>query len=452
MRTTGRRSFVLYILIAACLAGSIWLLISFFINGQTWATKPYNQHFAADALGSITDRAGSTLASTNEGVRTYSTDENMRKALLHTVGDTDGFITTGVQSALRAKLSGYNPITGAGNTIINRLGKNVELTISAPVSLEAYYALEGRRGAVLVYNYKTGDMVCKVSTPSFDPANMPEDLLTNTEGAYDGMLIDNTLSSSYVPGSTFKLITQAAAMGRWDDWASREYVCNGSVNIGGSDINCLGTHGAQTASMALGNSCNVYYALLANDLGVEALQTKAEEFGYNKNLMLGDITCKASRIDLTGADSVQLGWAGVGQYTTEANPYHIMTLMGAIADGGSYVEPRLTSSLDLFGSITSGSRKYMESGQAAALKGLMRSNVENYYGDGMFPGGMQVCAKSGTGEVGGDKLPTCWMVGFSSSSDSPYAFVIVVEEGNGGLDTAGAVASRVMNAVDQYVN
>ena len=421
------------------------------MNGREWATQPYNQHLKADALGTITDRSGAALASTNDGMRTYSTDENMRKALLHTVGDNDGNITTSVQSALRAKLSGYNPITGAGNTFINQLGKNVELTISSPVSLEAYYALEGRKGAVLVYNYKTGEIICKVSTPTFDPANIPEDLLTNDEGIYDGMLIDNTLSSAYVPGSTFKLITQAAAMDRWDGWSSREYVCNGSVNIGGSDINCLGTHGAQTASAALGNSCNVYYALLANDLGAEALQVKAEEFGYNKNLMLGDITCKSSQIDLTGADSVQLGWAGVGQYTTVANPYHIMTLMGAIANGGSYVEPKLISSLDLFGSITSGSRKYMESGQAAALKGLMRSNVENYYGDGMFPGGMQVCAKSGTGEVGGDKLPTCWMVGFSASDDSPFAFVIVAEEGNGGLDTAGSIASRVMDAVDQYV-
>ena len=73
--------------------------------------------------------------------------------------------------------------------------------------------------------------------------------------------------------------------------------------------------------------------------------------------------------------------------------------------------------------------------------------MENYYGDWLFPTGMNVCAKTGTGEVGEGKAPNCWMVGFCDSVDYPYAFAILVEEGTGGIESAGSVASAVMNAL-----
>lgn len=451
MRTTGRRSFVLYILLGICFAAAIWLFINYFISGRKWAMQNYNGHLSTSALGEITDRQGALLAETENDERIYNANEEIRKAMLHTVGDSGNNITTSVQATMRAKLSGYNPITGAGNTVFNKIGNNIELTVSANVSLEAYLAMEGRKGAVIVYNYETGEVITKVSTPTYDPANPPENLLSDESGAYDGMLLDNTLASSFVPGSIFKLVTQAAAMDRWTDWAQKEYTCNGSVNIGGADITCLGTHGVQNAQSALGNSCNVYYALLANDLGKEDLQKKAEEFGFNKNQKFDNVTVKASSIDLKDADSSALGWAGVGQYTLLANPYHMMTLMGAIAGGGSYAEPKLTNGMDLLGSINSGGKRYMDVVQASALKELMRKNVIDYYGEGIFPAGMQVCAKTGTGEVGGGKLPTCWMVGFCDSSSAPYAFAVVVEEGSGGLDTAGAVAARVLRAIYENI-
>ena len=443
---------VLYILLAAFLGGLGYLLVNLFLNGGKWAMQPYNGHISGETstvkLGDITDRDGSLLATTQDGTRLYSQDETVRRALLHTVGDPYGYISTSIQSTMSSKLSGYNIVTGLNNTFFNRLGSDIALTVDQDACAAAYNALGGKNGGVIVYNYQTGDILCKVSTPTFDPENIPEDLETND--AYKGAYLDNTLSSSFTPGSIFKIVTAAAAMERWpDSWSTITYSCSGSVELAGSDITCLhgNAHGTQDMAAALGNSCNVYFAQLANDLGAEALQAKAKEMGFNVSFDLNGISTMESTIDLAGANANQLGWAGVGQYTVLANPYHMMCLMGAIANGGEYVQPRLTQGADLLGEITGGSRQLVSSGEASQLKELLRSNVEYYYGDYLFPDGMNVCAKTGTGEVGEDKGPNCWMVGFCDSATYPYAFAVVVEDGSGGIESAGSVVSAVLSAL-----
>ena len=349
---------------------------------------------------------------------------------------------------MRAQLSGYNIITGLNDTIFNRMGSDIALTIDQDACVAAYNALGGKNGAVIVYNYETGEILAKVSTPTFDPNAVPEDLETNE--AYKGVYLDNTLSGNFTPGSIFKIVTAAAAMERYpDSWSSITYNCQGAVELAGSDITCLNghAHGSQDMSAALGNSCNVYFAQLANDLGAEALQQKAEEMGFNTQIDFGSIPIAQSTIDLADTNANQLGWAGVGQYTVLTNPYHMMVLMGAIANGGTYVEPKLTQDSGLLEGLSSGDRTLVTSTEAQNLKTLLRTNVESYYGDWLFPAGMNVCAKTGTGEVGEGKGPNCWMVGFCDSTVTPYAFAVVVEDGAGGIETAGSVASAVLTAL-----
>lgn len=452
MRTTGFRSMVLYILLAAFLGGLGYFLFNLVVHGSQWAMQPYNGHIYSEnstvKLGDITDRDGNLLASTEDGVRLYSSDESVRRALLHTVGDPYGYISTSVQYTMRAKLSGYNIVTGLNDTFFNRMGSNIALTVDQDACVAAYNALGGKNGAVLVYNYKTGEILVKVSTPTFDPNSVPEDIETND--AYKGAYLDNTLSGSFTPGSIFKIVTAAAAMEKYpDSWSTITYDCQGAVELTGSDVTCLhgNAHGTQDLAAALGNSCNVYFAQLANDLGAQALQEKAQEMGFNMQLDFGSIPVAESTIDLNGVNENQLGWAGVGQYTVLANPYHMMVLMGAIANGGEYVQPQLTQGTDLLGDLTGGSRQLVTSTEAQNLKTLLRSNVENYYGDWLFPSGMNVCAKTGTGEVGDDQGPNCWMVGFCDSTDYPYAFAVLVEDGTGGIESAGNLASAVLNAL-----
>ena len=448
MRTTGFRSMVLYLLLACFVGGVVYLGVNLFLHGGQWAMQPYNGHISS-SLGNISDRNGNVLATSTEEGRTYSDSETVRRALLHTVGDPYGYISTSVEYTMRDKLTGYNLITGLNDTIFNRMGSDIALTVDQNACAAAYNALGGKNGAVLVYNYQTGEILVKVSAPGFDPAYIPEDLETNE--AYNGVYLDNTLSSSFTPGSIFKIVTAAAAMEQWPDtWSQWTHTCTGSENIGGSDVTCLygAAHGDQDMFSAMGNSCNVFFASLATEIGADALQAKAEEMGFGREFSLGSVPTAESEIDLSAANQNQLAWAGVGQYTVLSNPYHMMVLMGAIANGGEYVQPRLTQESQLFSGLLPGEdRALVTAAEAQNLTQLLRGDVENYYGDWLFPTGMNVCAKTGTGEVGEGKAPNCWMVGFCDSVDYPYAFTILVEEGTGGIESAGSVASAVMNAL-----
>ena len=448
MRTTGFRSMVLYLLLACFVGGVVYLGVNLFLHGGQWAMQPYNGHISS-SLGNISDRSGNVLATSTEEGRTYSDSETVRRALLHTVGDPYGYISTSVEYTMRDKLTGYNLITGLNDTIFNRMGSDIALTVDQNACAAAYNALGGKNGAVLVYNYQTGEILVKVSAPGFDPAYIPEDLETNE--AYKGVYLDNTLSSSFTPGSIFKIVTAAAAMEKWPDtWSQWSHTCTGSENIGGSDVTCLygAAHGDQDMFSAMGNSCNVFFASLATEIGAQALQAKAEEMGFGREFSLGSVPTAESEIDLSAANQNQLAWAGVGQYTVLSNPYHMMVLMGAIANGGEYVQPRLTQESQLFSGLLPGEdRTLVTAAEAQNLTQLLRGDVENYYGDWLFPTGMNVCAKTGTGEVGEGKAPNCWMVGFCDSVDYPYAFTILVEEGTGGIESAGSVASAVMNAL-----
>ena len=448
MRTTGFRSMVLYLLLACFVGGVVYLGVNLFLHGGQWAMQPYNGHISS-SLGNISDRSGNVLATSTEEGRTYSDSETVRRALLHTVGDPYGYISTSVEYTMRDKLTGYNLITGLNDTIFNRMGSDIALTVDQNACAAAYNALGGKNGAVLVYNYQTGEILVKVSAPGFDPAYIPEDLETNE--AYNGVYLDNTLSSSFTPGSIFKIVTAAAAMEKWPDtWSQWTHTCTGSENIGGSDVTCLygAAHGDQDMFSAMGNSCNVFFASLASEIGAQALQAKAEEMGFGREFSLGSVPTAESEIDLSAANQNQLAWAGVGQYTVLSNPYHMMVLMGAIANGGEYVQPRLTQESQLFSGLLPGEdRALVTAAEAQNLTQLLRGDVENYYGDWLFPTGMNVCAKTGTGEVGEGKAPNCWMVGFCDSVDYPYAFAILVEEGEGGIESAGSAASAVMNAL-----
>jgi peptidoglycan glycosyltransferase len=451
MRINGKRSGVLYILLFAFISGLVYLFLSILLNGGSWVIQPYNGHiYAEDATattGKILDRNNNILAETVDGTRTYNSDLNVRSSLLHTVGDSSGYISTSVQSLLRGRLSGYNFITGLNKTPLTDIGfGDVTLTVDSDICSAAYQALSGKNGAVIMYNYLTGEILCKVSTPTYDPENVPSDLETNS--AYEGVFVDNTISSTFTPGSTFKIITTICAIENFPDWDTRTYTCDGSLDIGADKITCLSTHGQIDIKTAFMYSCNCYYAQLAIDLGSERLQKTAEELGFNKNFAFNDLETAASTFNVLNAEDVNLGWAGIGQYTDLANPTHMMLIAGAIANSGTFVAPRITQT-SIFNLGTDSSQKLMSSNIAQDLKTLMRNNVENYYGDDLFPG-LQVCAKTGTAEVGNGKEPTSWMVGFSEDKSTPFAFAVCVVEGGSGLSTANIASTIMKMASDKY--
>ncbi len=459
MRITSKRALAIYALIGAFLVGVVFLIGGFVLNGETWALKRFNQHlFTGGSLtsaGTIYDTNGTILAQTKNGERVFNDSSRIRKATLHMVGDTAGYISTGIHSIFRSELTGYNLIDGVHRLKEDGEGNNITLTLNADVCATALDALGGRKGTVGVYNYKTGEILCMVSSPTYDPERKPTDIDTDKTGKYDGIYLNRFLSGVYTPGSTFKIVTAISAIDNIPDIFTQKFTCKGKMQTNGGVIYCneKSGHGTLTFEQALNKSCNIAFAQIALQLGAEKLTATAEQLGFNQAMQMDGINIAISKFDLSGADERGIGQAGLGQHTTLVNPYHMLTIMGAIANGGTPVTPYVVKSITTPGGLTlkKGSANtgeaYLSASTASKMVELMRSNTIHFYGDSRFPSGMQICGKTGTGEVGGDKAPHAWFVGFSQNPATPYAFVVVVENGGSGYQQAIPIANKVLAAI-----
>ncbi len=452
MKTTGTRSLILFFLAAGFFLGLGIFLYGLATEGGKWAVQPFNGHLTgtsgSSGEGRVLDRSGNVLAETKNGKRVYSSDFNTRCALVHAVGDTQGYISAGVQYNYRSELSGYNFITGLVSPTGRTNGSDIRLTLDSSLCRLARDKLNGRNGAAALYNYKTGELLCMVSTPDFDPQNPPKDL--NTNPAYSGAYLNKVLSSTFTPGSIFKVVTSSAAIENIPNLDSRTWLCNGSVVINGNEITDLGSYGRLSFKQALAKSSNVAFTQIAVELGAEKLSAEANRMGFNRAFQLDSIPTAASSYRVSASDSAdKLGWSGVGQFTDMANPFHMLVLMGAVANGGTPVMPYFIKSVTTPVGIPTKVGTAQTGGELvrpdtnARLKAYMRYDVTSEYGDSLFPG-LSVCAKTGTAELGGNKKNNCWMIGFSEKESSPYAFVVLVENTTGSVATAGRIASALM--------
>jgi len=449
MKKVKRRTYSIIIPIALILVGLVVYLVKLTLSGGQWVLFPSNQnvfHQGVLAVGTVYDRNGDILAAASDDGMTYSDSETVRRATLHVVGDPYNNIYTGALRQFSDQLIGYNLVNGTYSA--SGKGGSVTLTIDSALNVAALNALGSYKGCVAVYNYETGEILCNVSTPTYDPANVPE--ISDDDSQYDGVYLNRLFSSTFTPGSTFKLVTTAAAIETLSDADTRTYTCTGSTVVDGNTVTCTGNHGTVTLEDALAVSCNVYFAELSLDLGGDTLALYANQMGLLTAQDVDGITTKAGNFVSSADGSAQLAWSGIGQYEDLVNPCAMMTLMGAIANGGEPVAPHLLKSTGVSGALKSvtGTKTgdaLLSSSTASALKSLMRNNVLSNYGESAFPG-LQICAKSGTAEVGEGKADTAWFVGFLNDTENPLAFVVVVEEGGSGVRTAGAIANTVLQA------
>ena len=438
MKKIEKRALLCLLLAGALLAGTVLFVGRFLVNGSSWAS--FLPVFSGQpATGRVLDRDGDVLTWVDEdGKRRYYDGATVREATLHAVGDAEGRIGTG---ALVAFAGSYSPL-GQGNDLY--------LTLDARYNYIAYQALNGRKGAVGVYNYKTGEILCMVSAPSFDPANPPD--IQDGDERYDGVYLNRFLSGTFTPGSVYKTVTLAAAIENVPDLYDRTWTCTGSTTVGDGAVTCPYAHGEQDIYAALSNSCNGVFALLADELGEDVLARYTEKAGLTASYSVNGIRTAAGSFDLDGLTANELGWAGVGQYNDLVNPCALMVYMGAIGGGGRAAVPELilktenALGLPSLPSFTSHTGTLIASDTAEALADMMGRNVTDQYGSSRFPN-MDLCAKSGTAEVGGGKSPHAWFAGFLRNEDAPYAFVVLVENGGSGADVAGSVAAQVLDAV-----
>ncbi len=458
MRTTSTRSRIILLVALLFSAGLAVMLFSFVTNAHDYVMKSVNAHLYTRGVltggGSILDRNGAVLSKNDNGSRTYAATSVLRKSLLHTVGDDLGFIASGVQKNFAGELVGYNLITGV-NFSKNGKGNNLSLTVDAQVNAAAYNALNGRNGTVGVYNYKTGEIVCMVSAPSYDINDKPSDIGTDTTGKYDGIYVNKLLSGLLVPGSVFKTVTAVCAVDNIKDIMSRTFECTGEYKTPDGTVKCNDVHGKVSFEKAFNRSCNSAFAQIANELGKTRLEKTFEQLGLSTSYEIDRVSTAKGLFDLTKANKADLGWAGIGQYTTMLNPMSVMIMMGAIANDGIPVQPffvdnaKSAAGVKVYrASSAKNLQRFINTTTASTLKTILRSCVTEYYGESGFEG-MEICAKTGTAEIGGNNQPHAWFAGFSKKADFPYAFVVVVENGGKGLNAAAPVASKTLKALQK---
>lgn len=434
------RTWVLVAVLVLFCTGILLLYGKLALVGDSWVSYPTNQHIYRDGHltkgGVITDRNGEILCQTVKGKRVFHENATLRKATAHTVGDLDGFVSTGVHAAFWKEITGYDKINGVyGN------GKDISLTIDANLSVTAYNALGSRAGTVGVYNYKTGEILCMVSTPTFDPAS-------TQKSSQKGVYVNRLLSGSYAPGSIFKTVTALSALEHLDDATTRTHTCKRGVTIEGEWLSCLGHHGATRLEDALVDSCNAGFAQFALDVGRSNLTSTANKVGFNKTLTVNGVACTQSTYQVANSRDIDFGWSGIGQHSDTVNPFQFLTFMGGVAGEGTCVWPYFVENAKgLSGTaatLRNGKRvSMMSKSSARELTSMMRKAVTEHYGDGNFSG-LSLCAKTGTAEIGEKATPHSWFVGFCLSQSKPYAFVVVVENAGAGLGVASSVASTVL--------
>lgn len=440
MRKLEKRAWICLALAALLFIGIVIFGWRFVTEGDEWASFYGNTQLYTDGVinrGSIYDRNGTPLLECTEDGMKYNEDSSIRCSTLHVVGDPKGNISTGAINMWKSELIGYDILNGTYDT--TKEGKKITLTIDADANAAAYDALRGRDGTIGVFNYKTGEIVSMVSTPTFDPAGDPPDDLESP------VYFNTFLMGALTPGSTFKLVTSAAAIDTLDNLNEFSFTCDGVNAIGSEKIRCVHAHGTVDFEEALAVSCNGAFGSLARAVGPVALAETVNKIGLKEPLNINGIETAAGSFTFAEDNDISLSWAGIGQSEDLVNPCSMMVYVGAIANGGEAVQPSLIKSSNILKNLTGGESlgNYLSSETASKIKSMMKNAVETSYGESNFPG-LDLYAKSGTAEVGTDN-PNSWFVGFIDDEKHPYAFVVWVKGGGFGSDAAAPIARTVLN-------
>lgn len=426
MRKITNRAFSVLLIAVLVVCGMIVYLTRYIDHGKEWAL--YFSRANSGSTGQIVDRNGITLAYFSGTQNYFCPDPQTRIANYHVTGDYWGRSGTGILSRFWNDMQGFSLLTGTTRSE----DRVFMLSIDARLNDRIYEALgNDRDGCMLVCNYRTGELLGMVSTPSVDP-------LDGVNEPREGAFINRCLSASFTPGSIFKLVTASAAIENIPDLEQRRFFCDKEYEIAGVPITCIASHYTQSFEDALANSCNIAFAQLGVRLGQDTMVDYVRRYGFLDRQSLDGIPTVAGSFPTEFVGDPELGWASIGQSTDTVCPYSMLRLVCAIANGGTLVEPHM---------IQNGAEPartlFMQPYTAEKLISMMNYNaVSHYNAEELFPG-LKLCAKTGTAEIGND-LSHSWFVGFLADEEHPYAFVTLVERGGFGISTAGPVAAEVM--------
>ena len=399
-------------------------------DGSDWALYFYRSN--AGITGTVTDRNGETLATFSPSGNSYADDRAVRMSCFQVLGDFEGRTGSGILTTFFNGMKDYdfvNGTTGAEDY-------DMRVTLDSAVSAAALRAIgTSRKGCVIVSNYKTGEILCMVSMPTIDPSE------TGVEPE-DGAFLNKCIDATFVPGSVFKLVTCAAAIESVPDIFEKEFFCEKTTTVSGVEINCVDPHWTQNFTQALSNSCNCAFARISIMAGQESLKAHVSDYGFTVCHTVSGLKTAAGTFETEYMGDPELAWAGIGQWTDSICPFSLLRYVAAIANDGVCAEPFL-----IYTEEEAEETQLVNPDTAAKLKEMMSYTVTEHYGKDTFSG-LNVCAKTGTAEVG-DGTNHAWIAGFIDDDSTPYAFVVLiegVEDGQYGLGTAGPVADLVLQA------
>ncbi|MCI5771936.1 MAG: hypothetical protein MR021_03905 [Clostridiales bacterium] len=416
--------------------------------------------------GDIYDRSGALLASTDEnGARTYQSDAAARRAMVHVLGDSAGNVNNGVESFMAAYLYGFNAsFSERANAYFS--GEKLHgdsVTLSVDNGLTARIASlfpEGKSGAVVVMNYRTGEVLSELSFPDFDPAQVDASVRQNPQKPF----FNRAVQGLYTPGSTFKIVTALSALENLAGVQTRAFQCDGQFQAGdrvitdaGTDLsqNKIVSHGQLTLLRAFQVSCNNTFARLALELTDAKLRRTAETLGFNVNFLFRDLVVENSSYPTMNRTEREVAWTGAGQSALLVTPMHLCMIASAVANDGLMMEPAL-----LLRAVSPAGReraaftprafgRVMTEADARTLQEYMRAVVTGGTGTRAAVSGHTVCGKTGSAEIDGQENTNAWFTGFLLEEDAPYAVTVVVENAGGGGSVAAPIAGDIFKYLTQ---
>lgn len=352
-------------------------------------------------------------------------------------------------------------------------GGDVLTTIDPAAQLAAYRGLAGRRGAVAALDPATGRILALVSSPSYDPSALagagPSVTAAwkrlNADPAQP--MLDRAIRQTYPPGSTFKVVTAAAALESGEVTSLRARTDSPDpYRLPGTTVSLTNEGGGcKDASMydAFRYSCNTVFAKLGADLGARQVVAQAERFGFNDTRLRVPTAVAKSNVDASmSADQVAL--SSIGQFDTTATPLQMAMVAAAVGDGGRLMAPYLVDRVvNHSGTTVSATRPHLlrqavSAHTAAALQELMEAVVAHGTGTNAAIPGAVVGGKTGTAQHGeaNEGTPYAWFVSYARPEDSDHAAVavaVVVEDADAvradisGGGNAAPIARAVMESV-----
>ncbi len=416
--------------------------------------------------GRILDREGRALAVSRVTPRGIQRVYPYGPTFAHVVGyNHPVYGLSGVEAAARADLV-TGPLRSAedlaafGRSLLDRAahteGPSLRTTLDVNLQQRARELMAGRAGAVVLMEIRTGNLLVLHSGPDFDPNRLNPRLFGAERGA---PLLNRALAGRYPPGSVFKVLVAAAALHRglnptfdtppqgWTTGKGNPLIRDHDYYTAAREGRTWGGHGRLNLAEALTKSSNTYFARLALSVGAEELRRAVRAAGLEEEVPLwkgadGTLTLLPAHVpELSDSQPYGLAQFAIGQGTLLVSPLQMAMLVGAVANGGETVLPRL----DPEAPPRRGGR-LCDVARAESLKRMMRQVVERGTGRGMRIAELTSAGKTGTAQTGTGRESHSWYAGFAPAERPKWAFCVMVEHAGYGSAAALPVARELLRS------